>query len=202
MDQAGGICGLACSVFQPEIEILTRRGEIPFPVSHVDSRLHMQPQLLVQTLQSRIDALLKNSRGVILFFGDCHIRMHQLCANSRVVRLDGLNCGMILLGRERYRELMHQRAFLVFPEWAARWREVLEDLDAYSDGAGLYLLRDSQEKLTYLDTGSRPLPETELDACATYLGLPREVRSVPLDNFQCLIRRAVAMFDPSGETKN
>lgn len=186
------ILGIACSVFRPEIELLDRRGEIGFPVSFVDSHLHMQPDLLAETLRSRLGDLLKPGRGVILFFGDCCVQMHHLCADRRITRLDGLNCGMLLLGRQRYLELMHQRAFLVFPEWAARWRDIQLELNASCSQAGLCLLHDAQIKLIYLDTGAGPVPESELSAYSAYLDLPWEVIYVSLDHFSELICKAKA----------
>jgi hypothetical protein len=195
MSRALEIQGIACSVFQPEIEFLVRRGEIQAPASFVDSRLHMQPALLKTILRSHLDGLLKTCRGIVLFFGDCHPQMHHMCSDQRIARLDGINCGMILLGRQYYRELMHERAFLIFPEWAARWRDILLELRTSCGETGLHLFRDTHQKLAYLDTGTGPLPETELEACSSYLNLPLEIVPVPLDHFRELIRRAAAQLD-------
>lgn len=195
MPGAVNIHGLACSVFRPEIELLQRRGEICFPVSFMDSRLHMQPALLYETIQSQLTVLLKECRGVVLFIGDCHRKIYEFCADRRVVRIDGINCGMILLGRQRYKELMHEQAFLLFPEWTARWRDILLSLEHSCGGVTRHLLRDAQKKLTYLDTGSRPILEAELRACSNHVGLPFEIETVSLDHFSRLVSGAVERLD-------
>jgi len=185
------IIGISCSVFRPEIEFLVRRGEIGFPVTYVDSKLHMRPEMLLEALRSRLDDALRPGVGVILFFGDCHAQMHKFSADPRIVRLDGLNCGDMLLSRPRYKELMRQRAFLMFPEWAVRWRVVFQDLADTCAQSGLEFFRDAHDKLAYVDTGVRPVPEAELSACSAAVGMPWEILPVTLDHFHGLIQNAV-----------
>lgn len=193
VEMIGGseIAGISCTVFRPEIEFLQRRGEITFPVSYVDSKLHMHPERLYEALRSRLDDVLQDDARVILFFGDCHIQMRRFPKNPRIVRLDGLNCGDIFLGRQRYKELMKQRAFLLFPEWAARWRTVFRELAQSCSRNSLLFFRDAQAKLVYLDTGTCPVPKAEIEACSAELGLPWELQPMTLEHFRGLIRNAV-----------
>lgn len=192
MDGGLEVFGISCSVFRPEIEVLQCRKEIEFPVTYLDSRLHMTPDVLAHAIRDRLDDALRPNVGVVLFFGDCHARMYQLNANPRVARLDGLNCGDILLGKQRYKRLMRERAFLMFPEWTIRWRAVIRSLEASCAPCGLSIFRDTHDKLVYLNTGIGPVPEAELDACASAVGLPREVIPVSLDHFRGLISSALA----------
>ncbi len=196
------IIGVACSVLHPEIELLQAKGEIAFPVEYLDSRLHMKPELLEKALRERCDDILRSGVGVVLLYGDCHARMHHLCVNPQIARLDGLNCGDILLGRQRYKELMKQGAFLVFPEWAQRWRVILNELVNICGSCGLDIVHDTHDKLVYLDTGAVPVPEMELDECASTLGFSWVNMPVSLKHFHSLIQDAVTRLQTMpGETE-
>ena len=69
-----------------------------------------------------------------------------------------INCAQLLLGRARYREAMRDRAFVLLPEWAVRWREVLQNELGLSEEVACDLLQEHRRELVYIDTGLPKCP--------------------------------------------
>ncbi len=53
--------------------------------------------------------------------------MLDLVRRFHVGRVAVINCAQLLVGRDRYRQLMREKAFLVLPEWARRWENIMKD---------------------------------------------------------------------------
>jgi hypothetical protein len=194
----GGTTCLACSVFRPELETLAARGEFTLPVRYLDSSLHIEPSLLGRELTREVRDLRARDRQVLMVFGDCHAGMDQHQEPGCVCRTAGLNCAALLLGRERYLEMAREGAFFLFPEWTARWRELLPGIVGIAGADGVSLMREMHRRFTYLDTGSRPVPRAELQACSTYFDLPVEVLPVSLDALLRYLNEALAHLDRQG----
>ena len=198
MSEISKMVCIACSVFKPELTALHERGRIDFPIRYLDSCLHMSPVELYE----RMNALVENERShnhrVLLIYGDCHPYMADLAASSDVVRVRGLNCGEILLGRGKYKPLLKENVFCLFPEWTLRWRDILTMLFDLNEEFTIEIMQDEHSKLVYLDTGVRPVPQEELKACSEYFGLPYEVFSVSLDHLLGVIQDAIRELKNSG----
>ncbi len=184
MSNATPIVGIACSVYQPELNALNERGEIDLPVRYLDSQLHMVPAQLREQLTKVIDKERAKGNRVLLLYGDCHVHMIDHSEDSAVRRIKGINCCSILLGKDRYRELVRGQTFFLFPEWVDRWRELMVNVPSTSSPATLDLVRDQVKHLVYLDTGIRPVPKDDLNACADHFGLAWEAVPVTLDLFR------------------
>ena len=182
MTEVPAVVGIACGVLCPELEALRERRRIDFPIRYLESNLHMAPEMLHQQMASLVESEGKEGHQVLLVYGDCHPHMAELVAMPGVVRVQGVNCCEILLGRERTRSLRKETAFCLLAEWTSRWREVLAKLLDLDEEATVAVMRECHSKLVYLDTGALPLPTDELKACSEYFGLPCEVLSVPLDH--------------------
>jgi hypothetical protein len=98
----------------------------------------------------------------------------------------------MLLGRARYRELMHAQSFMLLPEWAVRWKEILQEELGLPPTVARDLMRENRAELVYLDTGLVPVPREELAAFAAYTGLPWRVEPVSLDHLLALLLEAEA----------
>jgi len=179
---------VACSVFRPELEALVARGELDLPLRFFDSALHMEPARLAGCL----DAAVAEAGGrCLLCYGDCDPGMRQRCRGGSA-RVPGPNCVAILVGRERWRAWMHEGAFVLLPEWARRWRELLMRLPGLDEEQTRDLLREQHRCLIYADTGVVPPPEAELAACSTHFGLPLRREAVDLAHLREALRALVA----------
>jgi hypothetical protein len=183
---------LSCGVLRPELEALHRRGQIGGTLEFLDSMLHMRPQTLETALAATLEQSGSEGGRLVLVYGDCCSRMLDLARQFRVGRVDAINCAQMLLGRARYRELMHARSFMLLPEWALRWQEIMQTELGLPPTVARDLMRDNRGELVYLDTGLVPVPREELARCAAYTGLPWRVEPVGLDHLLALLREAEA----------
>jgi hypothetical protein len=164
------IC-LACSVLKREIELLYEKGEINVEPFFLDSTLHVKPEVLHQQMVESLDHYLSTGVRIILVYGDCHAYMIDLEQNDRIIRTPGINCCEILLGHDEYRKLRTERAFLIMPEWAHRWKDVFHQTLGVSNKLLPDLMSNLHSKLIYLDTGIIEVPQDCLTEFAEACGL-------------------------------
>lgn len=190
------IC-LSCSVFHPELTHLAERGVLDLRVRYLSSSMHMVPGKLDRRMQDLMAAERKRGNRVLLVYGDCHPHMHDLERAEDVARICGLHCGEILLGKQRYKQLLREGTFLLLREWTMRWRELLMNLGGLDQATTKELMRERHSKFVYLDTGTGPVPLDQIRACAAHFGLPFEIEQVTLEYFQTLIKDARGRLDAS-----
>ncbi len=184
MSKASRVICISCSVFCKELNML--QGELDLECHCLDSDLHLRPRELQERMTPLVESAREQSQ-VLLIYGDCHPYMTEL-ERPGVVRTRGVNCAEIILGKNRYRELVRAGAFFILPEWALRWREIFAICPGFDMAE---IIRDMHSKLVYLDTGTSPVPHQELQACSQWCGIPYEVLSVSLDNFLNVVNDAI-----------
>jgi diguanylate cyclase (GGDEF)-like protein/PAS domain S-box-containing protein len=182
---------VACSVFKPELTALADQGRLPFRVRFTDSGLHMYPERLQTELESLIQEERSSGAEVLLVYGDCSTRMADLTVRRGIVRTAGTNCGEIFLGKARHKELVKSRAFLLLPEWAERWKEILLRLPGADAELARTIVRDLHSRFVYVDTGVGPVPHETLRACSAFFDRPHEVLEAGAERFENTIRQAV-----------
>ncbi len=182
--QPGKTVCVACSIFRTELDALRAAGELDLPVRYLDSMMHLYPKRLDRALSSVLEKGGQRGQATVLLWGDCHPHMNEHGALPHTRRVQGTNCLEILLGRERFRELLQKGAFFLLPEWVRRWREI------FAQGLGLdreisgELLRELHTHFIYIDTGLVPAPIEILDEISAYFGLPWETVEVGLDGLR------------------
>lgn len=172
---------LSCGVVRPEMEELQRRGLIDGELLFLDSMLHMNPQQLEKTLTVELEHNTDRSSCLVLVYGDCSARMLDLVRRFHVGRVAVINCAQLLLGRDRYRQLMREEAFLVLPEWASRWEHIMKNELGLNKDVAHDLMGENRGVLVYLDTGLTAVPEQHMAEFSLYSGLPWRVEKVTLD---------------------
>lgn len=196
MGNAQTVC-LACGVFRKELEALADKGLIDCRVRTLESMLHMNPEKLEKSLEK---VLADNPLGrFLLLYGDCHPRMHEMAGYANVSGIAGMNCCEILLGKEAYRNLQREKAFIFLPEWAMRWREIFtRELGFENPENARFFLKEHLEKLVYLDTGIDPVPTQLLKEIREFFDMPLEVLPVALDYLRNAINTASHKFVGEG----
>ncbi|HBA87586.1 MAG TPA: hypothetical protein DCZ75_06220 [Geobacter sp.] len=172
---------LSCGVVRDELLQLHRQGLISGSLLFLDSMLHMNPPNLEAELQAELRRQSNEERLIVLVYGDCSPGMLDLVRRFKAGRIDAINCAQFLVGRERYRELMREEAFLVLPEWARRWKHVMGHELGLSRPVARELMGENRGALVYLDTGITPAPREELAEFSEYTGLPWRVEAVTLE---------------------
>ena len=183
---------ISCGVLRAELGELLSLGRIEGRQTFIESLLHMDPPRLEACLVSILEELGPEVGPVVLVYGDCCSRMLDFEGAYQLSRVDAVNCAQMLVGRERYRDLMRERAFMMLPEWAPRWEEIFKTELGLSEDNARSLMGEQRGSLVYLDTGLAPVPRDALAACADYTGLPSRVERVALDNLLKLLSEALA----------
>ena len=113
----GVIC---CRVLEREIRALVDNVPEVTLVDVMDWGLHIQPDLLLETLSRRIRSIQHNVDAVMLGYGRCQA-LDRLPDNFAVPVLapDGEDCIGVLLGQERYEQELNQNAgtWFLTPGW-------------------------------------------------------------------------------------
>ncbi len=183
---------LGCGVMQAELEALHRRGLIQGQLHFLDSLLHMDPPRLEAILTARLEKKSDRSHVLVLVYGDCCSHMLDMVRQFQVGRVQAINCAQMLVGRDRYRQLMREEAFLVLPEWAERWERIMQHELGLTRSVAPQFMREQRRALVYLDTGLVPVPTQQMDAFSAYCGLPWRVEPVTLDALLDLLLAAEA----------
>jgi len=181
---------IACSIFRYELEHLQQKGRLNIPVVYLNSMLHMQPS----QLQILLDAKIKEYKDlkIILMYGDCHARMVDYEKNPNIVRTPGINCCEIILGRENYRKIRNDGAFILLPEWANRWKEIfVDDMGFKSSKSAKLFMNEMHKKLVYVDTGFYKRNASLFDEVSDFLGLPIELYSSSIDELEKVINQLI-----------
>jgi hypothetical protein len=194
----GNTVWLCCGVVRAEMEELQRLGLIDGEQLFLDSMLHMDPPQLEAKLTAALEQKKDFPGCLVLVYGDCSSRMLDLVRRFHAGRVAVINCAQLLLGRDRYRELMHEEAFLVLPEWARRWEHIMKNELGLDRSVAHDLMGEHRGSLVYLDTGLIPVPEQCLQEFSAYTGLSWRVEAVSLDNMLAALLAAQSEAEVSG----
>lgn len=173
---------LSCGVLRAELTQLQKQSKISGQLLFFDSMLHMDPPKLETTFTSFLKKNSDKNAHVVVVYGDCCSHMLNLVKEYHICRVNAINCAQMLVGKERYRELMLRESFLFLPEWALRWQEIMSvELGLNAENAKS-LMGENRKELVYLDTGLIPVPVEHLIACSEYTGLAWRVEKTALDH--------------------
>ena len=172
---------LCCGVLRAEMEALHRQGVISGEMIFLDSMLHMDPAILEAKLIAALEQNTNRTGRLVLVYGDCSPKMLNLERRFQVGRVDAVNCAQLLVGHDRYRQLMRENAFMILPEWAGRWEHIMKCELGLTREVAHDLMCENRGELVYLDTGLTPVPEKELGEFSAYSGLPFRVETVSLN---------------------
>ncbi len=182
---------ICCAVFESEIMALKQRHWPEMTIHFESSMLHMRPDKLASRLDMKLQPEFLEHHNVLLIYGDCCMEMADFTKRPGVVRVCGNNCCELLLGKKAYKQLSHEGAFFLFPEWARRWRHVFNVELGLNRANAASLMGEMHSKLVYLNTGVVPVSIADLKECAGYCGLPWEVMQVSIDPLFTAIQNAL-----------
>lgn len=183
MSQKAKTVCIACSIFKSELERLIKIEKFNIDAHYVTSMLHMKPEELDKKLAAQIKKY-RDSRKILLLFGECSPFIDRLSETEKVMRPTGLNCIEILLGAKRYKQFIADGVFFLMPEWTMRWEEVFKFELGLSGEVAKEFMREYHKKLIYLDTGQISVPHDTLREIEQFTGLEAEVLEVSTENLE------------------
>jgi Protein of unknown function (DUF1638) len=90
----------------------------------LSSNLHTDPRRLKESLTEEILRAGKENTDIACLYGDCFPEIHDVCGQHSVARARGCHCYEILLGRDRFQEIIEETAGTYFLE-----KELLSDFE-------------------------------------------------------------------------
>lgn len=171
--------GIACSIFQREIEQLIEQRRVNLHFEYIDSELHMKPLELKKVLTNKLKPY------CVMCYGKCEPNLDKNGHYKNVIKTEGLNCIEILLGKQLYRKLRAEGAFFLLPEWTHKWERIFKELLGLSDiDLAREFMHDMHTKMIYVNTNAMPIPSHTLNDIENYFDMPVEVLNIALDELE------------------
>lgn len=178
---------IACAVYRPALEHLRLADRYPnLRLSYLPSNLHMRPQELRTYLLRRVTSAKKRNERVIWLYGDCFPDINDSCARLGAIKVAGSSCYEILLGSERFNQLIGETAGTYFLE-----KDLILNFEEYC--AEPLELRDEEMKkrcfehyrrLLYVRQPSDPDLVPKARELAEFLGLSLEIADADYGNLE------------------
>ena len=185
-----------CSVLKEEVETLRQQFWPAWKGQYLTSMLHMRPRQLESELMIRIQHELSRGNPVLMVYGDCCQAMDTFEQYQGVARTAGVNCCELILGKKEYKALMAAGAFFLLPEWTIRWKEIFTNELGLNQVNASAFMQEMHSQMIYLDTGVRPIPSGDIEACSRYCGLPYTIKTVTLEHLKTTIQTAMDQLVP------
>jgi hypothetical protein len=179
---------VSCSIFRPYIEATDWQGAAPERTIFIDSALHVVPEELDAILSSIVDYERAQGRRVLVAYGDCTSHLVERCSGPGVRRVPMANCCAILIGPERYREIRQAELFAFLPEWAERWRPILQKATGGDDATMREIFRFTNRGLVFLDSDLASTSAERREEIAGAFALPTFVERVTGHRLQAELR--------------
>ena len=108
---------IACGVFKPAIDYLRLEERYPnLRLTYLPSKLHLKPLELMRLLLKEISKAKKRNERIICLYGECFPDISHFCQRHGVLKVPGDYCYEMLLGTERFKELLDDMAGTYFME--------------------------------------------------------------------------------------
>ena len=108
---------IACGVFKPAIEYLQLERRYPnLRLTYLPSKLHLKPQELKRWLLREITKAKKRNERIICLYGECFPDISDFFRQHGICKVPGAYCYEMLLGTERFKQLIDEIAGTYFLE--------------------------------------------------------------------------------------
>ncbi|MFC2072230.1 DUF1638 domain-containing protein [Chloroflexota bacterium] len=178
---------ITCAVFKPAIEYLHLEERFPnLRLTYLPSNLHLFPQKLKNRLLKETTAAKKKNERVICLYGDCFPGIDDFCQEYGVTKVPGHYCYEMLLGSERFSQLLNEVAGTYFAE-----KELIQNfeeccvipLELHDEEMKGYCF-NQYRRLLYIRQPSDPDLVAQAGEVADFLGLSLDVSDVDYSYLQ------------------
>jgi len=169
---------IACGVFKPVLEYIELERRYPnLYLTYLPSRLHLRPQELEKHLLQEVNKAKRRSERIICLYGECFPDIDDFCQQHGIIKVPGFYCYEMLLGGERFKQLIEEIAgtyfleedlIINFVEYCMRPLE-LQDQEMRK------LCFENYTRLLYVRQPSDPNLVPKAGELAKFLGLDLEI---------------------------
>lgn len=108
---------IACAVFMLAIECLQLKEKYHnMHLTYLPARLHLKPAELKKRLQRKINRAQAKGERIICLYGECFPDIDNFCKQHRIIKVPGSYCYEMLLGHERFKQLVGETTGTYFLE--------------------------------------------------------------------------------------
>jgi len=185
---------VACAVFKPAVEYLELERRYPnLRLTYLPSNLHLRPQELENHLLREITSAQERNERVICLYGDCFPDIDDFCQEHGAIKVPGHYCYEMLLGSERFRQLIEEMTGTYFVE-----KDLILNFEEYC--VRPLELRDEEmrkycfqqyRRLLYVRQPSDLNLVPKANEVAEFLGLPLDISDV---DYSYLEKRLVELL--------
>ena len=172
---------IACEVFRAALNYLKLEDRYPgLRITYLPSRLHLKPLELKEHLLREVKKARRRDDRIICIYGDCFPEIGDFCKQHGIMKVRGVNCYEMLLGSERFKQLLdevtgtyfiEEGLITNFEDYCMRPLE-LQDEEIRRQCFQHY------ERLLYIRQPSDPDLLSKASELAQFLGLSLEVDDV------------------------
>ncbi|MFC1951565.1 DUF1638 domain-containing protein [Chloroflexota bacterium] len=185
---------IACAVFKSTIEYLHMEERFSnLRLTYLPSNLHLLPYKLKNRMLAEIKAAQKRHERVICLYGDCFSGIDDFCQEYGVTKVPGHYCYEMLLGNERFNQLLNGLTGTYFAE-----KDLIINFEEYC--VRPLELRDEEmrkycfnqyRRLLYVRQPSDPDLIARAGEIANFLGLSLDISDV---DYSCLQKSLVELL--------
>lgn len=118
---------IACAVFKPALDYLKLESRYPdLRVTYLPSNLHLGPQRLQSYLLKEVISAKERDERVLCLYGKCFPGIDDFCQQYGVVKVPGAHCYELLLGSERFSQIIEETVGTYFLE-----KELIVNFEGY-----------------------------------------------------------------------
>lgn len=183
---------IACAVFKPALESLGMQETYPdLRLTYLPALLHLKPQELQNCLDKAVTSAQEAGERVICLYGQCFPEIDDFCQQRQVSKVEGQHCYEMLLGEERFQQLIDEVAgtFFVEKDFLLNFEEYcVEPLELRDEEMKRYCFGQYQ-RLIYIRQPSDPDLMPQANKMAEFLGLSLDVIDADYSHLQKILNR-------------
>jgi hypothetical protein len=172
---------IACAVFKPAVGYLQLERRYPnLRLTYLPSKLHLKPQELKKRLSKEVTIAKERGERIICLYGICFPDIDEFCREQGILRVPGHYCYEMLLGSERFEQLIKEMAGTYFAErdLIVNFEEYcVRPLDLHDTEMRDYCFRQYR-RLLYVRQPSDPDLVVKAGEVADFIGLSLDIRDV------------------------
>jgi hypothetical protein len=185
---------VACGVFRAALEHLEVGKRFPLLKQvFLSPALHMNPLRLKESLVKEILRAGKEGIPLACLYGDCFPDICEVCEHYSVLKARGCHCYEMLLGRDRFQEILDETAGTFFLE-----KELLSDFERLCieplelhDKEMRDLFFNHYRRVIYVRQPSDPDLHAKAKGIARFLDLSLEIRDADYSHLEGELLRLI-----------
>lgn len=196
---------IACMVFKTALEELKLLKRFPnVAVTYLPARLHLQPNELRERLLKEIASAQRKGERIICLYGECFPGISEVCERHGVPKITGHYCYEMLLGHERFRQLVEEAAGTYFLE-----RDLIQNFEQYcmiplelQDEEMRAACFEHYQRLLYVRQPSDPDLTLEAGAVAHFLELTLHIEDADYSHLEQELINLISIREHREDEKN